>query len=112
MKFKSVFKLSMLLVGSMMAANAVAAPNTEPAKIKLLRPYANGTMFVQMNTTTLTDGGTCSSVYRVQNDQPGAKAVIATLLTAYALESDVEIELPTSTGCTGFGTPIQSVYLR
>ena len=94
------------------AFNAAAAPNTLPGQIILLRPYSNGSMFVQLDTSGLADGTTCTSVYAVRSDLTGAKTVIATLLTAYALGADVEIEVPTSTGCEGFGTGIQSVYLR
>jgi len=112
MKIRSFLKLCVVCVAGVMAFNVAASPNTEPSEIRLLRPYANGTMFVQIASGDLSDGGSCSTVYRVRDDQPGAKAVIATLLTAYALEAEVEIELPTATGCTGFGTPIQSVYLR
>lgn len=112
MKFKSVLKSSAVLVASVMAFNVAAAPNTESAEIRLLRPYSNGTMFVQLTTDQLDDGTTCSSVYSVRSELDGAKNVIATLLTAYALGETVEIEVPTSTGCQGFGTPIQSVYLR
>jgi len=74
MKIRSFLKLCVVCVAGVMAFNVAASPNTEPSETRLLRPYANGTMFVQIASGDLSDGGSCSTVYRVRDDQPGAKA--------------------------------------
>ncbi len=92
----------------MMAANAGAF--TVPAKIVWLRSYVNGAYFVNINTARLSGGGTCTTVYKVNQNQPGAKTIIATLLSAKAMNDSITIELD-NTGCKGWGTLITSVFI-
>ena len=74
----------------------------------LLRPYANGDYFVKLASDQL-DGASCTVTYKVKGVAAGAKAVIASLLTAYALPKKIQLE---TDPCTGYGTLIKSVFLQ
>jgi len=108
---KSILKALVLSASMLAAFNVMAEPRTVVSSISSMRPYTTGTYFVTLATASLADGTSCNRTYRVRNDDAGAKTVIASLLTAYAMGQDVQLEVPTSTGCTGFGTPIQSVIV-
>ncbi len=88
-----------------------AEPRTVPLTISSLRAYTEGTYFVNVNTSSMATGSPCTTTYTVNKDDAGGKNVIATLLTAKASGSTVQIEINTTDGCTGYGTAIQSVFL-
>jgi hypothetical protein len=93
------------------AGAANAEPRTAVAKIVKMRPYSTGAYFVTLDSNLL-GGSACTTTYRVNADGAGAKNVIASLLTAYALEQSVQLEVPSGgADCEGFGTPIQSVFM-
>ena len=115
---KLLISLSALLVAG--AVNA--EPRSVPVDIVNMRPYTDGSYFVTVssnamlpcaaNAVNCIPAATCTTVYKVKSDDPGAKAVIASLLTAYALPKQIQIEVPTITGCTNWGTNIASVFLQ
>lgn len=107
----SLIKAIVVTLSLLSASTVYAEPRTEVTSISSMRPYTTGTYFVTLATAAIADGSTCNRTYSVKSDDAGAKSVIATLLTAYALGQDVQLEVPTSTGCEGFGTPIQSVIV-
>ncbi|RBP51488.1 hypothetical protein [Arenicella xantha] len=109
MKKISVLAVSLMAIATSFTASA--EPRSVAVDITKMRPYASGNYFVTVSSDEMNDSSNCTLVYKVQSDAAGAKSVIASLLTAYALEKPIEIEIPTSTGCEGFGTPIQSVFL-
>lgn len=98
------------------SAIASAEPRTVPTKITSMRPYTDGSYFITVADRNLANSSgnitiCTNSTFKVQSDAAGAKSVIASLLTAYALDSDVQIEFPTAETECGFGTLIQSVFL-
>ena len=95
----------------LLSAAVSAEPRTVSTTITKLRPYTDGSYFVTLGSNALNNATTCTTVYLVQSGDAGANAVIASLLTAFALGSNIQIELPTATGCEGFATPIQSVFI-
>jgi len=109
--FRSLLKVTMVCAAVLSAVPASADPRSVLVDITRLRPYTSGTFFVSVSSAQLTTGASCTTVYAVKKDDPGAKNVIASILTAFALGSKVQIETPTATGCSGFGTPIQSVFI-
>ena len=113
MNIKAKVKLTVATVlGAIMFSGvANAEPRTAVAKIVKMRPYTTGAYFVTLDSDLL--GGTaCTTTYQVQADAAGSKAVIASLLTAYALGQSVQLEVPSGgPDCEGFGTPIQSVFM-
>jgi hypothetical protein len=106
-----LLKMCFIVVFTFVSYAAQAEPRTAEATIVWMRPYTTGDYFVNISSSRLTTGATCTTVYRVKADDPGAKGVIATLLTAYSLGAPLQLEVPTNTGCEGYGTPIQSVFL-
>ena len=102
--------VAILLISSI--GVSYAEPRTVITTITNMRPYSTGGYFVTVASNQLNTGATCSTVYQVQGDAAGANAVIASLLTAYSLEQPIQIEIPTATGCVGFGTPIESIFMR
>jgi len=109
--FKSIAKIGIVSAVILSAVAAHADPRSVLVDITRLRPYTNGTYFVSVSSDQLTTGASCTTVYAVKKDDAGAKAVIASILTAFALGSKIQIETPTAVGCTGFGTAIQSVFI-
>ena len=109
---KNILKAAVVALSACAAFNAVAEPRTLSGPIANLRAYTSGVYFVTLPSADMADGTTCNKTYKVKADGLGAKAVIASLLTAFALGSDVQLEIPTTTGCEGFGTPIQSAILN
>ncbi len=91
---------------------ANAEPRTALVDITKMRPYTTGAYFVTVSSNLMANGAQCHTVYKVNAADAGAKSVIASLLTAYSLEKKIQIEVPTATGCIGFGTPIASVFLN
>ncbi|WP_426323393.1 hypothetical protein [Pseudoduganella sp. R-43] len=104
--------LSLALMGfaSMFGASALAEPTGDPVKIVSLRPYntpAGGNIYVevsQANQPCETQG------YVIDLSWIGAKEAYAAALTALVTDKSVRIEAVNS-GCTGWGTKIQSIIL-
>ena len=111
-KMTLIKKISLVLIACMISANSMAEPRTAEVSITAMRPYTTGDYFVTVSSSAMATGPACTTVYKVQASDPGAKSVIASLLTVYALGGTLQIEVPTATGCEGFGTPIQSVFLN
>jgi hypothetical protein len=88
-----------------------AEPTTEPLHILYVRSYnqdsAQGAAFFQLDAVTLCNTDT----YRIDFAQNGSKAALATALLAFSSNSPVRVEIMNSTGCTGWGTAIQSIYI-
>ena len=108
---KLILKSTLIAMTLFASISVTAEPRTVNQPISNMRAYTTGTYFVTLATSAITGGSTCNRTYKVKNDDPGAKTVIASLLTAYALNQDIQIEIPTAAGCTGFGTAIQSVIV-
>jgi len=103
---------SVLLILTIVATVSVnAEPRTVNQAISNMRAYTTGTYFVTLASSAIVGGSPCHRTYAVNNSDAGAKTVVASLLTAYALGQNVQIEIPTAAGCTGFGTGIQSVII-
>ena len=104
------------LLVSLSALLTVGAVNAEPrtavVDIVSMRPYTDGSYFVTVSSNAMVGAAACTTVYKVNSEGAGAKSVIASLLTAYALPSQIQIEVPTATGCTGWGSEIASVFLQ
>lgn len=100
----------MALAGFFAGSPALADPTGVPAKIQKIRVYNNnglpGAAFVYLDQATPCD----TTVYKIDLSWSGSKEVLATALSAFASEKSVQVEA-TNTGCAGWGTVIQSIYL-
>lgn len=105
--------LSSIILGGLFLSvmpTAYAGDFTARTSIVSVRSYVQGAYFVTLASSALKAGGTCTTVYKVSGDAAGAKTIIATLLTAKATGSQVELEVPT--GCPdGWGSLITSVVV-
>jgi hypothetical protein len=108
-KFVVIIALLALVVSS----GVFAEPTTQKVKITSLRPYAsdNSGVYLQVDRVTPVcthEGGI--NVFLI--DLKTQKADYAAALTAFALDKEVQIEISNETGCTGWGTRIQSLYIH
>ena len=94
------------------SGGTLAEPTTKKVKITSLRPYHsdnNGAyLYVDRVTPICTHQGDVN-VFLI--DLKTQKAHYAAALTAFALDKEVRIEISNETGCTGWGTRIQSIYM-
>lgn len=75
--------------------------------ITSLRPYGVGLAYVQV-----TPIGVCGTdVFVIRLDEPGGKEMYSLALTAVSSGKRVELEVSNTTGCTGWGTRLQSMFI-
>ena len=80
---------------------------TAKTNVVSVRSYVDGSYFVTVATAAMKSGPNCTTVYKVVPGLAGQKTIIATILTAKASGSQVELE----TTCSGWGSPITSVVV-
>ena len=106
--FRSTAMLILASFGCAMVASAEpVSPNQ--TTVTLVRPYAGSNLvYVHVNSTEL-----CGvSVFSIAMDQANGKEMYAAALTAVAANKKVLLEVSNATGCTGFATRLQSIYLH
>ena len=87
---------------------AMAEPTSGPLYIKTLRPYGGGShVYVFVGEKSFCNADTFVIDVSVAN----GKEIYAAALTAYALGKPVRLEAASATGCAGWGTKLQSLYL-
>ncbi|BDU16922.1 hypothetical protein [Lysobacter auxotrophicus] len=71
-----------------------------------LRPYV-GKVYVQVSP-----GGLCGTdVFTIELANTGGKEMYAAALTALSAGKQVELEVSNATGCAGWGTNLQSLFV-
>lgn len=94
---------------SLLPTIGLATPESAaPVSVTEIRPYVNGTIFVAVDSVELCN----TTVFRIDVTAPGKNGMYAAVLTAVATGKKVRLEVSTATGCQGWGTALQSVYLR
>lgn len=99
--------ISIVSIMVISAASAIAEPTSGNLYVSYLRTYADGTVFVTVNTSSFCSTNT----FTVLPSAPAKNQFLATLLTAQSLEKPVLLEVSNATGCNGWGTAIQSIFL-
>ena len=85
-----------------------AVPTSSNLYVDYIRVYSNGTVYIGVTTADF-----CStSVFSIPSTTIAKKEFLASLLSAQAANKPVWLEAVNSTGCTGWGTAIESVWLR
>jgi restriction endonuclease Mrr len=84
-----------------------AEPTGGRVSILSVRPYSGGLIYVQVSSTAFCD----TSVFAFTNSEVNGKEMYAAALTALVSGKEVQLEASTATGCTGWGTRLQSIYL-
>lgn len=104
------FRHLLFIAGMIFSAGAFADPTTAPVSILFIRPYNNsataGAAYIQVDQTSVCD----TNVYRVNFALNNSKEVYAAALAAFLANRKVKIEV-VNTGCTGWGTDIQSIFV-
>lgn len=89
--------------------NCLAEPTSVPVSITSLRPYTgtNPVAVVEVSSYPL-----CSTnAFKINLGEPGGKEMYATALAAAMSGKQVKLEVSNTTGCQGWGTTLQSIYL-
>jgi hypothetical protein len=108
--FRHILALIALAASTFWSEAALAEPTTIPVKILEVRPYnvqgAPGAVYVRIDQVSLCNTDT----YKIDLSWNGSKEVLATALSALVTDKPVKVEVA-NTGCVGFATPIQSLYI-
>lgn len=101
--------ISLLILGSVACIDAHAGTETGQVLIKSVRSITGGTPSVYI---TLQNAPICNTdTFSFQLTDVGAQGMLSIALTALTTGQFAEIEISNATGCTGWGTQLQSMYL-
>ncbi len=96
------------IMTSLMCMTANAGDVSVPSKILSIRPYIRNTYaYVQFYENVACD----TSVFTIDVSLPNGKAAYAALLGAQLVGKKVAVEISDDTGCVGWGTSLQSVFV-
>lgn len=98
------------LFGLMLPIGTLVAEPSSPAPVKILqvRPYANSySVYIDVSSGQLCG----TSAFVIMTHEPGGKEMYAAALTALTTGKRVILEVSNTTGCTGWGTKLQSLYV-
>lgn len=87
-----------------------AEPTGVAMKILYIRPYADGAggrVYIRVDQSTLCN----TDSFMLDLSLSGSKEVYAAALSAFLNGRSVEIEVSNASGCQGWGTAIQSIYI-
>ena len=97
-----------LLLGSLaLSGQAQAEPTSDKLSIVSLRPYGGGIAYVQVSSDTFCTTDT----FTIDLTQPSGKEMYAAVLAALTGGKKIRIEASNATGCNGWATRLQSVFL-
>jgi hypothetical protein len=98
-----------LVAPFMFAEVAKAEPSTGWVYVTLVRPYSNTDLkvYVEINSSAVCN----TSVFAIKVNDPNGKEMYAAALAAFIAQKKVILEASNSTGCTGWGTLLQSLYI-
>ena len=95
-----------------MSSVAIADPTGGPFDITLIRPYnsdgGSGAVFIHVSDNSLCE----TSVFKIDLSYGGSREAYAAAITAFTTNKKISIEVVNSTGCNGWGTTIQSIFLN
>lgn len=86
---------------------AQAEPTGPRVNVIELRPYAGGNAYLRVSSSEFCG----TEVFAIALNEPGGKEIFATALTALTTGKKIAVEIPSGTGCTGWGTRVQSIYI-
>ena len=83
----------------------IAGDEIRDLSIISIRPYSGGDIFIETNASSnLCD----TSTFTIDGNAPDKRELYAAALTA---GKKIGIEISNATGCTGWGTKLQSIYI-
>ena len=97
------------LAAALLACGVVwAEPSSPKAKLIEVRPYIGGP-YVYIRTNIDAVCGT--SLFRIDTTKPNGREAYAAALAAITSGKTVVVEVANDTGCAGWGTLLQSIYI-
>lgn len=85
----------------------LAEPTGGRVSVLSVRPYSGGSIYVEVSSSELCG----TSVFSFIASEVNGKEMYAAVLTALASGKQVRLEVSTATGCAGWGSRLQSIYL-
>lgn len=96
------------ILSALLASAALGEPTaTTSALIGSVRPYVSGGVYLEMQSAVLCG----TTVFYIDPTFPGYKEMYSAAMTAMISGKKVILEAYTQTGCTGWGTKLQSFYV-
>ena len=85
-----------------------AEPTGARVNVISLRPYASSTSaYLHVSSPALCG----TEVFTIPLNEQGGKEMYATALTALVSNKQIQLEVSNATGCTGWGTRLQSLFI-
>lgn len=100
-----------LVVALCLSAPLGAEPTSDQMTILSLRPYMDGPagiVYVHVSSTAFCNTDT----FAIDMSRPGAKEAYAAALAALTSGKNVRLEAFNSTGCNGWATRLQSIFIH
>lgn len=104
MKIKFLLFLTFCTLTTTAIGGAVSPVLT---KISYLRPYSSGDIYVVVSNSSLCG----TDVFRIAYNLEGREQMYSAVLSALMSQNDIRIEVSNSTGCIGWGTTVESIYI-
>ena len=92
----------------MLSTPILAVPESSDVSVVEVRPYLSGEIFVRVNSSTFCG----TTVFMIPGTAVAKKEMYAAVLSALLTSKKIRLEALTSTGCNGWGTQLQSIYLQ
>ena len=104
--FLSQFILLSLFL--LIPASAFSDPTSDKTTITNIRPYiGSNAVFLQTANSIICQ----TDVFTIDLSKPNGKAAYAAALAAMSTNQKVQLEISNATGCKGWGTELQSIYV-
>ena len=104
-------RIAIAIFALLIALCVSGAVQTEPTggrvSIVSVRPYSSGLIYLEVSSSEFCG----TSVFAFSSTEVNGKEMYAAALTALATGKEVRLEASTATGCTGWATRLQSIYL-
>lgn len=104
---RNLFFLSVLAL-TLLAGNVFAGITTPAVNVVEVRAYSNGDVYVRLSSNATCD----TNVFKIVGSDLGSAKMHSLAITALTANKKVKVEVYNSTGCNGWGTPMQSIYLQ
>jgi hypothetical protein len=96
-----------LLVALCVSGVVQAEPTGGRVSVVSVRPYSSGLIYLEVSSSEFCG----TSVFSFSDSEVNGKEMYAAVLTALATGKQVRLEASAATGCAGWGTRLQSIYL-
>jgi len=96
-----------LLVALCVPRAAQAGPVGPRVSILSIRPYSGGSIYIGVSSHELCG----TEVFSFTSVEINGKEMYAAAMTALVSGKQVQLEVSAATGCTGWGTKLQSIFL-